>query len=97
VEQVGLACPLVAEDGDNLGVGLGVVAIEIDDGEELLALAGIQFRHVVTGADIVVGVTGEVVAERVASLAQELHGLGGHGSFLGGWHGITSCFVVWIG
>ena len=72
VQQVRLARALVAEHGDHLRVRSRIVAIEVDDREELGALAGEQLRHVIAGADLVVGVAGKVIAERVADPPQGL-------------------------
>src|SRR5262249_29589783 len=74
VEQVGLAGPLVAEHRHDLGVRGRVVAVQVDDAEQLVALTGEQLGDVVAGADLVVGVAGEVVAERVAGTAEPLQG-----------------------
>ena len=71
---MGLARPLVAEHRHDLGVRRRVVPIEIDDAEKLLALRGEQFRHVVTGAHLIIRVTGKVVAEGVARAAQDVQG-----------------------
>ena len=79
---------LIAKDWHHFGVRAGRVAVEIDDAEQLLAFTGEQFGHVVTGADLVVGIAREVIAERIAGAAQYFqgalrHGSGGRG---GGWH-----------
>ena len=66
VQQVRLAGALVAEDRHDLGVRRRVVAVQVDDAEEQVALGGEQLGDVVAGADLVVRVAGEVVAERVA-------------------------------
>jgi hypothetical protein len=87
VEQVGLARPLVAEHGDDLGVRRRVVAVQIDDGQKLLALARVQLRDVVAGADLIVRVAGEVVAEGVPASAQDLERAVVQGSFGDGRHG----------
>src|SRR5262249_25107508 len=47
VEQVGLAGALVAQHRDDLGVGGGGQAVEVDDGQELLALEGEKLGDVV--------------------------------------------------
>ncbi len=87
VEQMRLAGPLVAQHRDHFRVHRGGVAVQIDDGEELFALLGEQFGDVVAGADFVVGVAREVVAERVAGAAQRFQGALRQGSNGGGWHG----------
>ncbi len=88
VQQVRLAGPLVAEHRHDLGVGGRVVAVQVHDAEQLVALGGEQLGDVVAGADLVVGVAGEVVAERVAGAAQGLQGpVGQRAVGDGGGHG----------
>jgi hypothetical protein len=74
VQQVGLAGPLVAKYGNDLRVRRGVVAIQVHDAEKLVPFAGEQFRHVIAGTDLVVGIAGEIISERVAGPAQHFLG-----------------------
>ncbi len=74
VEEVRLAAALVAQDRHDLGVRRRRGAIQVDDAEELFAFLGEQFRDVVAGTDLVVGVAREVVAEGVPGAAQHLQG-----------------------
>jgi len=62
VEQVRLAGALVAEDRNDLGMRARIVAIKIDNAEQLIPLRGKQFGDVVAGADLVVRIPGEIVS-----------------------------------
>ena len=73
VQQVGLARPLVPEHRDHLGVGGGVIAVQVDDVQEQVAFRGVQLRHVVTRANVVIRVAGEVVAKRIAGASEGFH------------------------
>src|SRR5262249_54879944 len=66
VEQVGLARSLVAEHRHDFGMNVGIVSVQINDAQKLLALLGKQFRHMKTGTNVVVGVARKVVSKRVA-------------------------------
>ena len=56
--------------------------------QEQVALRGEQLRDVVPGADLVVRVAGEVVAERVPGPPEQVPGLAGQRSVSDGGHGI---------
>jgi len=56
------------------------VAIQIDDAEQLLALAAKQFGDMVARTHLVVGVAREVVAEWVAGPTQNVQGPLGEGT-----------------
>ncbi len=70
VQQVRLARALVAQHGNDLGVHARRGAVQIDDVEQLLAFTAKQLGDVVEGANLVIGIAGEVVAERIAGPAQ---------------------------
>ena len=74
VEQVRLAGTFVPENGHDFRVRVRVVAVEVDDAVEQVAFGGEEFGHVVAGADFVVWVAGEVVAEWVAGALQHVAG-----------------------
>jgi hypothetical protein len=86
VQEVRLAGALVPQNGDDLGVRHRVVAVQVDDRVEEVALGGKQLRDVVAGAHLVVGVAREVVAERVAGAAEGVAGAGGQVAVEGGVH-----------
>ncbi len=68
------ASPLVAQDRDDFGVHRGIIAIQIDDAQQLVALGGKQLRNVITGTDLIVGVAREVVPKRIARAAKDFEG-----------------------
>ena len=72
VEQVGLARALVAQDRHDFRMGHRIVAIEIDDAEQQVALGGVKFGNVVACADLVVRIAREVIAERVPGPPERL-------------------------
>src|SRR5260221_556108 len=80
MQQVGLTSTFITQNGHDLGVRLGIMAIEIDDSQQLLSLTGIKLSNVIAGTDIVIGMAGEVVAEGVARLPQNLHRIRRYGS-----------------
>ncbi len=70
VQQVGFARALVAQDRHDLGMIGRLVAVQIDYAEELLALQGKQFGNVESGADLVIGIAREEIAEGIARAAK---------------------------
>ena len=76
-----LARALVAEHRHDFRVRRRVVAVQIDDRVKQVALGREQLGDVVAGADLVVRVAGEVVAERVAGALQDLAEAVGEWSF----------------
>ena len=65
-----LPAPLLPSTGTTSECVARIVAVEIDDAEQLLALAGKQLGDVVAGANLVVGIAGEVIAKGIAGAAQ---------------------------
>src|SRR5579871_6926118 len=60
-----------------------IAAIEIDDAQEKFAFGREKLGDVIAGADFVVGVAGEVIAERVAAAAKRFEGAFGGLAFGG--------------
>ena len=50
---------------DDFGMGLRVVPIQLNDGQELLALRSEQFRDMIPCADLIIGISGKVIAKGI--------------------------------
>ena len=71
MQQVRLAGPLVAQDRHHFRVQPRRGPIQLHHALQLVALPGVQLRHVKAGTDVIVRIAGEVVAERIAHPPQD--------------------------